>query len=257
MEDFMYKKRIFKVITLIVFIAIFLIPVQSGSQEKDVFKISEKNFETPEAAIKHFVERLAANDLAGAFESCNINEMDRFDFKAFTKRLQAMVPVTSPAPSQSLVLLQINRISQLGFLARQTKLMIYCLLTDLNENELNGQMIDNPDDKRISSFIDSCDSQKLAGLTVVKIKLASHFMKEESARKIFIEQAQTYGADDATERIILYKLNESYYLGGMRLLKYGRYWRIDNLNYNYANMSSLRLLQNITSDVDEFDQIGE
>jgi hypothetical protein len=253
----MKKKHILTLVVIIV-CAIGMLSATSVEKQSDgVFTFPEKNFETPEAAIKHFVERLAANDLAGAFEACAINEGDCFNYEAYSRRLQAMQPLTSLSPSRYPLFAQINRISNLNWLSRQVKMMLYSLLTDLNENEMSGQTIINPDDKRISSFINSCDSRKISGLTVVKIKLPTAVMNSERARKNAVAQAKCYDADDSTERIILYKLNESYYLGGMYLLKYGKYWRISSLNSNYGNTPLLGNLTKMTSPFNEFDSIGE
>lgn len=70
--------------------------------------------------------------------------------------------------------------------------------------------------------------------------------------------ARVYGADDATERIVLYKLNDSYYWGGMHLIKYGKYWRIDGLNSAFADQNAFGFLQKIkvTSAIDVFDKIS-
>jgi hypothetical protein len=180
-----------------------------------------------------------------------------FNYDAYSRRLQAMLPVMSPSPSQSAVFAQLNRISMLSTLSRQVKMMLYSLLTDLDENEMSGQTIANPDDGRISSFINSCDSRKISGLAVLKIKLPAAVMNDDRARKIAVEQAKCYGADDSTERIVLYKLNESYYWGGVHLFKYGKYWRIDILCSAYANSSPLGNLTKMVSPLSEFDKIGE
>ena len=253
----MYKRKILTAMTLFVFITMSMTSAQSETQEKDISKYPEKNFETPEAAIKHFIERLAANDLEGALESCNINEMDRFDYKAYTKRLQATILYSSPAPSKPFLFTQINRVSQIANIARQVKFMLYSLLTDVSKEELSTTIY-NQDEAKVSAFVEKCNTTELYGLTVVKINLPTPIINTERARKNFIEMARVYGADDATERIVLYKLNESYYWGGMHLLKYEKYWRIDSLNSNFANQNAFGFLQKlkVTSAIDVFNEIS-
>ncbi|HEY1405497.1 MAG TPA: hypothetical protein VF857_02705, partial [Spirochaetota bacterium] len=95
---------------------------------QSIVTVGSKNFETPEDAIKYFVSRLAANDLPGAFEACAINEIDRFDFGAYTKRLQAFIFWQSPAPSNSLMFRQMNRIMRINQISGQIKIMIYSML---------------------------------------------------------------------------------------------------------------------------------
>jgi hypothetical protein len=216
------------------------------------FKFSEKNFETPEAAINHFVNRLAANDLAGAFEACAINEGDRFDFKAMAKRLQAITLYMTLAPSQSPVLAQINRITMLSRIANQVKFMIYSLLTDL---PIDGKVITNPDDKMVDSFVKNADSRKLAGLSIVKIRLpaSEELYNSERVKTSFVEYARPFGADDSAERLVLYKLNGSYFAGGVHLLKYGKYWRIDGLYSTIGNTSPMGNVGRITEE--QFDRV--
>jgi hypothetical protein len=223
----------------------------SETPSDKVFTFPEKNFETPEAAIKHFVERLAANDLAGAFEACVINEGDSINYEAYYKNKKIMSPLLSLSSSQYPIFAQINRISILASLSHQVKMMLYSLTSDINIEELM-----NLDEKKILSFIDSSDPRKISGLTIVKMKLPAAIMNSDEARKEAMEWAKSYGADDSTERIVLYKLNETYYWGGIYLLKYGKYWRIYSLYSNYAG-NRLGNLTKLSSASDEFDKMGK
>jgi hypothetical protein len=251
-----FQKRFIKIIILL--ISLTLILSATPQEKREGFTFPEKNFKTAEAAIRHFVKGLAANDLASALEACAINEADRFDFRAFVKRLGG-IPFSSLAPSQSLLFGQTNRLERLALLARQTKFMMYGLLLAPDEAEeiAKWRFIKKTDEAWIASFARSCDSHRLRGLTVVKIKPAHKLMNSERAHKIALAQAKVQGADDSTERIVLYRLNNAYYWGGMHLLKYGNYWRIDSLHSNYANTSLLGTLKRMESPVDNFDKFGE
>jgi hypothetical protein len=231
-------KRIMMLLGTLALLTVLTIFLHGEGAADKTFEFPEKNFETPEAAINHFVSRLAANDLAGAFEACAVNEADRFDFKAMAQRLNAIALYTSLAPSQSPLLGQVNRITMLYRLANQVKFMIYSLLTDI---PIDGKMIMNPDEQMLDSFIKNADSRKLAGLTVVKIRLpiSEEIYNSERAKKVFVEQARLYGADDSAERVVLYRLNGSLFGGGVHLLRYGKYWRIDSLNSSLAGIPVL------------------
>jgi hypothetical protein len=252
MEVFMPAKRTKEIvggIALLFSLNFFLHPEDTGDK---AFRFPEKNFETPEAAINHFVSRLADNDLAGAFEACAVNEGDRFDFKAMTTRLNAIALYTTLAPSQSPVLAQVNRITLLARLANQVKFMVYSLLTDV---PIDGTVIPNPDEQMLDSFVKNADSRKLAGLAVVKIRLpaSEELYNSERAKKMFVAQALPYGADDTAERLVLYKLHGYYYAGGVHLFKYGKYWRIDSLSSALANTSALGNVTRITEE--QFDRV--
>jgi hypothetical protein len=251
----MSEKKIRKMMVFLVALALLpalTIFLQAEGAADKTFMFPEKNFETPEAAINHFITRLAADDLAGAFEACAVNEGDRFDFKAMAKRLNAIALYASLAPSQSPLLGQVNRITMLYRLANQVKFMIYSLLTDI---PIDGRTIANPDEQMLDSFVKNADSRNLAGLTVVKIRLpaSEEIYNSERAKKVFVEQARPYGADDTAERLVLYRLNGRLYAGGIHLLRYGRYWRIDSLNSAFANTSVLGNVGSITEE--QFDRV--
>jgi hypothetical protein len=218
-----------------------------------VFKLSEKNFDTPEAAIHHFTERLAANDIMGAFEACAINEGDKFNFAAYSRWINAMLLIQSEAPAQSTVLAQVNCIKKMSAIAQQIKIMMYSMLTD---EKIDGKTIFQPGDERIEQFVKNADSRRLAGLKVVKIVLpiSTEILNSERARTNAQREAKIFGADDMTERVVLYQLGSDYYAGGMHLLKYGKYWRITSLNSMYADMSALGNVVRITPE--KFDKIG-
>jgi hypothetical protein len=233
---------------------VFAGSINAESPAGNAFKIPEKNFETPEAAIQHFVERLAANDLSGAFEACDINEADLFNYTVFTHYLRAMIPLTSPAPTKSPMLAQTNRIIQMAQIARQIRIMTYSFFTKI---PLNGNTTANPTDKDIENFINETDARNLAGLKIEKIQLpvSAKILNSERARKNAVEQARPNGADDSTERIVLYNLNNEWFCGGFRLMKYGKYWRIDSLYSSFANLSSTGVLKRTSPD--EFDSMDD
>jgi hypothetical protein len=255
MEVCMHVKRTRRIIILLGGVALlfslnfFLNPEDAADKD---FLFPEKNFETPEAAINHFVVRLAANDLPGAFEACAVNEGDKFDFKAMTERLDAIVLYGMLSPSQSPVLAQVNRIAILSRLANQVKFMLYSMLTDIS---FDGRIIPDPDEQMVDSFIKDADSRKLAGLTVEKIRLPApaKIYNSERAKKSFMKSARCYGADDAAERLVLYRLNDAYFAGGIHLLKYGKYWRIDSLSSAYAGMPAMGNVKRITRE--QFDEV--
>jgi hypothetical protein len=50
-----------------------------------------KGFETPEAAIKHFIERVRNEDYDGALKACAVNEIAAgYDYEVMIKRLRVM-----------------------------------------------------------------------------------------------------------------------------------------------------------------------
>ena len=241
---------------LIIFLLLYSVDAFAGTETpiSPIISVKSKVFETPEAAIRHFVVCLAANDLAGVFESCAINEMDKYNFAAYSHRLNAIQPWQTPAPANSDMFRHLNRISRISLLSGQIKIMIYSLISDI---QLDGNTISPVTDKMIEGILKQMDVKNVSGLTVVKIKLPIEkgTLYCERARVNAKRQALVYGGDDSTERIVLYKLGEIYYWGGMHLVRFGKDWKIDSLGSAYANNPALGNLEKTTSE--QFDAIGD
>jgi len=240
----------------ITFLLLYAVDVSAGSEKikTNVVSVGSKVFETPEAAIKHFAACLAANDLPGVFEACAVNEMDKYNFAAYSRRIDAILPWQTPAPANSDMFREMNRILRISQLTGQIKIMIYSLVSDIR---LDGSAILTVTDEMIEDFLKRADVKNIAGLTVVKIKLPieKETLYGERATYNAKRQAMAYGGDDSTERIVLYKLGDTYYWGGMHLVRYGKTWKIDSLGSSYANNPALGNLEKTTPE--QFDAIGD
>jgi hypothetical protein len=78
---------------------ILLLIVTVNAQGSSPFNFPEKEFDTPEAAIRHFVESIAKNDAMAALEAFAINDYaDKFDFTAWSNRIGAIDFTSSLRP---------------------------------------------------------------------------------------------------------------------------------------------------------------
>jgi hypothetical protein len=70
----------------------------------------------------------------------------------------------------------------------------------------------------------------------------------ESERNIanLQKMADIFGAQEMTERIALYQLNDKTYLGGFILLRYGESWKIYSLCSNLAGTSVMGGVEQIS-----------
>jgi hypothetical protein len=241
----MFKKNVIMMILFLISVSVAPLRADSAS---NVFTIAEKNFETPEECINYFAGRLAVNDLDGCLAACAINETDLFDFVKFTRYLGAIVP-SSPIPGTTPMFRQMNKIVKMSQITQQVRVMIYNMFSDLR---VVDRSVVNPSDDELSAFIRDTDSRRLSVLKVEKIRLpvSAEILNSERARSNAVKQAVVYGADDSTERVVLYKLGDRWYQGGIRLLKFGKYWRIESLSSSYASIS-LGEMKRISPD--EFD----
>lgn len=78
-------------------------------------------------------------------------------------------------------------------------------------------------------------------------------MYSEKNIENFNKHAQLYGADEQTERVVLYELNGEYYCGGFQIMRYKNNWKIISLYSNLAGQSPYGTVTKITQV--EFEQI--
>jgi hypothetical protein len=208
-----------------------LTPTSAPAQMSNLF--GEKTFDSPEAAINAFVSSIANNDFSTAAQTFAINEpAEKFDFAAYANYLKVIMPFTMLAPSDYALYVEMNKMSSLGDLTRQTKAFIYSFF----ETEgMDGSPIAPISQDDASQFVKTVDPSALKSLKIAKIETPSPDVYNSSTNLAnFKRMASFYGADDMAERVVLYNLNGQNFEGGFRLLKYGSDWKIFGLNSTLA-----------------------
>jgi hypothetical protein len=204
-------------------------PLAAEPVLNETFQAAEIDFATPSAALLHFVESVKANDVAAALQAFTINDYaDNYDFKASSTRLGAIIPMIQPSPDNYPMYDDLNRI---GLLARHGSVIRnFCYSFGARIPIEQTFRVQSPDD--IDAFVVSVDPARLAGLKVVD----AYILRYNSEKAIEIMQGQIgpVGANEATEMFILYQLDGAYFAGGLRLLRYGESWKIDQLSSPFA-----------------------
>lgn len=205
-------------------------------------------FPTPEDAIRHFVAALAENDFEKAVQAFAIDEYaDGYDFNGMLDRLKALMPMTQMAPSEYEMFAEINKASALSTLANQTKMMVYSFFVP----EVKGgtTMYVGGDREDAQAFAEAVDPGKLKNLKLLRIDPpVQHILNSEKNVENFTKMAVVYGAEEMTERIVLYELDGKLFLGGFGLLRYGEGWKILRLNSILANLSSFGTVEETTAE---------
>jgi hypothetical protein len=196
-------------------------------------------FAAPEDAIRHFVAALAENDLQKALQACAVEEYaDGYDFAGMMDRLKALMPVAQMAPSEYDLFREMNRISAMGDIVRQIKMMVYSFFVpEVSEGTLlySGGGLEEAE-----AFQSAVDPSQLKGLVLLLIDTPNkEIMYSETNIANFQKQAKIYGAQDLTERVVLYQLGGKIFEGGFGLLLYEDSWKIFRLNSNLAGQSSM------------------
>lgn len=212
----------------------FIVCASTPAQTTD-FNFSELDFETPQAAIEHFVNAIAQNDLPQALQAFAINDYaDSFNFTAMSERLGAIDMYRGLAPSEYDMYAQLNRLELLSTYAFYIKVFCYSFYAS---EPLDGSIIRVQDEpEKVAAFIASVTPEQLADLTINKafqLIILPGRMKET-----WQKQNLPIGADESSEVVVLYELNGQYFLGGFHLLRYGKNWKIDGLYSLLAGMTN-------------------
>jgi hypothetical protein len=217
------------------------------SQSLDPLEFPEKEFATPEAALQHFAESIAKNDVVAALQAFAINQhAAAFDFTAMSERLGVIQPIQTLSPTEYPMYVDLNRLALISRYGGLLKFFVYSFYATEPLDETTR--IQN-EPERISAFIESVNPEQLAGLKIAKlIRITA---TSDKLLEVWQQQAKPVGADDVTELVVLYELNGIYYLGGARLLRYGEGWKLDALSSALAGMAALGTVTKTTQE--EFD----
>jgi hypothetical protein len=220
-----------KKIVSIIILSIILVLYASHVSAKPA-NVYEKHFATPENAITYFIKALTKNDLNKAFKACAINDYnENYDFSAFSRRLDSVSYLHYLAPSEYAFYAELNKLECLARIGKQIKLLYYSIL--FNENDLLVTKA-KPTDEQLERFIQAVDPKRLSDLQLISIDKPS-LVNDKRYQKNSLASAQCFGANDATERVVLLKLDNDFFILGFHLYKFGSFWKIDSLCSPLAN----------------------
>jgi hypothetical protein len=193
---------------------------------------------TPEAAVTGFMDGLAQGKMDKILKTCAIDEMsENYHFDQYVEWLgKIFMPTQFQAPSEYPIYVEMNKAQLSAQIALQVKIIIYSLLSE--ENVTSGMTLQGMDADKVEAFIKDVDPQRLAGIQVVSIDLpnpetANESRYQQNSRK----KAQAFGADEATERVALFRFEGRTYYAGFTLLRYGKDWKISQATSPMANIT--------------------
>jgi len=199
-----------------------------------------RSFDTPEAAVTHFVNRLAADDFDGAMEAFAIDDYaQHFDFAAMARRLRSFNATFMDGPVRYKMYVRINALKAASDYADQTmQFSTSMLLDDAAFDRLRRLAQAAMSDADMDALALAMDPAKLRTLKIVRIDPPlKSLTTAPKATQLAREQAVAVGAENSTDRIALLQLNGTYYRAGFNLLKYGKTWRLRRLSSYYAEVS--------------------
>ncbi len=199
---------------------------------------STVTFSTPEDAITSFFEGLTQSDFNKILQACALNEIsENFRFDTNIDRVQAFLPSQSYAPTDYPFYVELNKAQMASRIASEVKILAYSLLST---QEIDYSQTTRMDVDTAVSFMNEVDPARLADVEVQKIGLPNPaVMSSDRYKENAVKIARVYGADDSTERVVLFTFEQNYYMLGFTLLSYGENWKISILSSPIAGTSPL------------------
>jgi hypothetical protein len=185
-------------------------------------------FETPEAAVREYVEGVAHADIQKVLEASAIDEMtEGYRFERMVERLGAYTP-TVAGPVHSPFFAGVEQANWTSQLLRQARMFAYSLLA---AETLGAGLEYNPlpdvDSAWADGLIAELEEARLDGLVVADIKLPEPEMYNRTINlELMARNAAVFGADEATDRVALVLFEGDTYLVGFGLLRYGDDWTV-------------------------------
>lgn len=221
---------------LVVPMALALLGAATGSTAAQ--GTTDDGFASPEEAITAYLGGVAAGDLEQVLAASAIKEMAsgfRFDLQA--DRLGAFLPVISLGPADDPLFVALNEARQTASLTQQIQLFTYDLLSDAT---IDGTVIAPVDAAWAETFAAQVDPARLAGIAIEDIRFSNAELEQnERYLENAARQAAVYGADEQTERLVLFAFEGDLYDLGFTLLRYGDGWKVASQVAPLAGTSSL------------------
>lgn len=225
-------------------LALVLIVALGGCGQPEAQRL-EQDFATPEAAIEHFISRLAAEDIQGALGACAVESLvEGYDYAAMTERLKIYMPTySSLGPSEYQLFRELNQLEQTATYSRQIRSLVLSLTAreDLVEMAQSGKVVAlSESDIAPREYIKGVNPDGISTLEYLRAeKPLPDQMDSEVGQANFTAQAKAYGGDEMTERLALLQCGGKYYATGFGLIRYGENWRIFRMNSAFVGQNSM------------------
>jgi hypothetical protein len=201
--------------------------------------ILEKSFEEPEDAITYYFEHLKDGDLNGMLAACDVNEKaTNFDFDKSYDWLGVWMLNTLLPPEYD-TYQGINKYVAGNTFALAIKNQ-YLALT-ASDNEAVKTLLEGESVTDLGDFeTELIDPEAVRELKLVRMDLASPAnQKSDRIRKNLKKAAGVYGGDDFKDYVVLYELDDQYYMAGFFLYHYKSGWKITSLQSSLAGINGI------------------
>lgn len=196
-------------------------------------------FETPETAVREYLEGVAQADIDQVLETSAADELaEGYRFEQWVDRLGTYQSV-SAGPVHSPFFADVEHVIWLSRLTRQAKTLAYSLLAPetLGEEGLYYGTVPDVGGGWATDLMAELDETRLKSLVVVDIRMPNpEWFDRPESQEIVAGMAQISGADHWTERVALLLFESDTYMVGFNLLRYGDDWKVYEQKSNIAGL---------------------
>lgn len=190
-------------------------------------KTSQTGAATPEEAVAQYIQGVIEGDLKAVFDAAATRDIARkFSFVRFVDRLRALPAYQSFLPTDDAFFVQMNEARAEQQIAGQVSNLVLVLLAGSLVDMERGMTA--PVDGDWAADVEALlDMSRLGAIELFEIappdeELMASDRYQENAQRT----AEMYGADEYTERVAVFGFEDSVYLLGFQLLRYGNNWYV-------------------------------
>jgi hypothetical protein len=193
---------------------------------------------TPDKAVHEYLAGVAAADAERILDASAISEMaEGYRIAESVDRLQAFMPHLMLAPAEYPFYVEANQAQRADEIMSQVLMLAYGLLSG---ETIDGSPIVPVDRAWAEGFVARVDPARLAGIEVMDARFPHPDLgTSERYLQTAATLASTNGADELTERLVLFSFEGQTYSLGFTLLRYGDDWLVSSQSSPIGGTSTL------------------
>lgn len=207
---------------------------------------------TPDEAVHEYLAGVAAADAERILGASAIDEMaEGYRIAESVDRLQAFMPHLMLAPAEYPFYVEANRAQRADEIMSQVMMLVYGLLSG---ETIDGSPIVPVDKAWAEAFVARVDPARLTGIEVIDARFPHPDLgTSERYLQTAAALASTYGADELTERLVLFSFEGQTFSLGFTLLRYGDDWLVSSQSSPIGGTSTLGTATPMS--VDEYEDV--